>query len=165
MERRDGWLGYVAIGLGVLALVVALTGRPGRSSVSFQVPYAQPVAPAAPAAPVIPEELRRGRSMPEGRFHREHEQRWFDRGPGPDFHIAPAFGWGGHHHGPFGIFGMIGHLARLGLVLLLLLLGLKLLRDWRGPGNSGGGGNPPPTAPPSELGGPEPPTTGPTVYL
>lgn len=64
MERREGWLGYVAVGLGALALMVALFGSGSPTQVDISLPaagYAQmpvvvPAAPAAPAdvAPVIP---------------------------------------------------------------------------------------------------------------
>jgi len=38
MDRRDGWLGYVAVGLGALALLVALLGSGGAPRVEITVP-------------------------------------------------------------------------------------------------------------------------------
>ena len=62
MDRRDGWLGYVAVGLGALALLVALLGSGGAprveitvpSSSSGQVPDVVPAVPPLPAPTVVP---------------------------------------------------------------------------------------------------------------
>lgn len=175
MERRESWLGYLAIGLGVLALLVALHGQTAPQ-VSIQVPWAGaqqvPAAPAPPAAPPAPAEPAR----PEGprAFRRELEQELRFRGPGP-WH---EHGWG-HVHGPFaGGFGpglffwpfmFLGGLIKLGLALLAVMLGLRLLRGRRGPWSGWHrhpGGNEPHThRPPEPPEAPTPPHTGPTAYL
>ena len=158
MERRGNVLGYVAIGLGALALVVALLGGPSRSQVSIQVPWVAeaPVAPedpAARAAPVPP--IQPARPEGPGIFKHELEQEWRFHGHGP----WSANGWGqfAGWHGP-GLFMwpfmFLGSLIKLGLALLAIMLGLRLLRGRRGPGGA------PPQAPP-----PTPPHTGPTAYL
>ncbi len=62
MDRRDGWLGYVAVGLGALALLVALLGSGGAPRVeiavplsgSGQVPDVVPAVPTVPAPTVVP---------------------------------------------------------------------------------------------------------------
>jgi hypothetical protein len=62
MDRRDGWLGYVAVALGALALLVALLGSGGAPRVeitvpmsgSGQVPDVVPAVPTVPAPTVVP---------------------------------------------------------------------------------------------------------------
>ena len=174
MDRRSNWLGYVAIGLGVLALMLALGDR-GRAErvtiwgpgIEVAPPAAVAPAPAAPRAqqapdvqPAVPPHGLEGREF----FwkHREAHGRHF--GPG----------WGGRFgHGPFwGPLGFIGELVS-GLVkglaaLALILLGLRLLRRRRDGGQGGPAGPPPPSdLPPSDA--PRPagygPHTGETRYL
>ncbi len=172
MERRGNLLGYVAIGLGALALIVALAGL-GGPQVSIQVPWAGvspaevPAAPAAPQAPAPPLEPAR----PEGKrlFRHELEREWRFHGRAP----WGEHGWGhgpglfAGRHGPgwfMGPFMFLGDLIKLGLALLAAILGLRLLRGRGGPGGAAGttGQNPgtPPQDPP-----PPPPHTGPTAYL
>ena len=169
MERRGSWLGYIAVGIGVLALVVALMGRPGWQQVVVQAPP-EPVPPVEAARPVVPAEpVAPGRPLPEGGSWRHDEHHW--RGHGPGFAFGGGANWRPHHYGPFGwLFGLVGDLVKLGLALLLIVAGVRLLRGWRGPGAGGGTnsapGSPPPSEPPpSELRAPEPPSTGPTAYL
>lgn len=58
MERREGWLGYIAVGLGALSLLVALLGSssPTRVEITLpeagftQMPDVMPI-PAMPQAP------------------------------------------------------------------------------------------------------------------
>ncbi len=56
MDRRDGWLGYVAVGLGVLALLVALFGSGGAPRVEIAVPMSGPgqMPDLVPAVPTVP---------------------------------------------------------------------------------------------------------------
>ena len=144
MNRRGNWLGYAAIALGALALVVALAGnahggprvydrmvytqaeqlvRRAVPSAPGEAPWfrhhahpAPPVPPIAPAAPAAPTvELHRG------------------------WHGGPGF-----HMGPFGWFGMmLGNLRDLLLAVLLIGLGWRLLRGRPGPSNGPGTTEPP----------------------
>jgi hypothetical protein len=83
MERREGWLGYAAVGLGIVALLVALLSS-GSPSVAITIPPAV-VAPAlpqelpVPAPTVVPPAIEP--ALPPGmaehleqelRRHREH---------------------------------------------------------------------------------------------
>lgn len=166
MERRQQWLGYVAIGIGMLALLVALGGRGDerrmmrgeygyggweRSAPPMQVAPvpAQPQAPAA--APQAP---------------RMEEEYGFRHQGGPPWMMGrQGDGWGDGHPGMFFGPGMLlGGLAKLALIFLLFSLGLRFLRGRRGPHGgppAHGGGGTPPSGPPS--GGT--PTVGPTVRL
>ena len=156
MERRESWLGYLAVGLGVLALVVALAGHGGgprvvtvpggetgerviQEELRAEIPPV-PTVPPPPAAP-LPPELRGGDA--EG-WGRQFESR-LGRGPS-----------GAHHHGPggWGPFGLLRGLLKFAAAGLLITLGLRLLRGpWHHgphPGFAGPGMPPgPPPAPPA----------------
>ena len=163
MERRQQWLGYVAIGLGMLALLVALGGRGGGPQImrgdygygewERAVPPVQvapvPVQPPAPAA--VPQAQR----MPM------HEEFTFRHREGPPAAMGRQGGWGHGHPGMFFGPGMVlDKLAKLALICLLFALGLRFLRGHQGPHGGppthGGSGTPP-------SGGT--PTMGPTVRL
>ena len=129
MGRRDTWLGYVAIGVGVLALLMSLGGGFRGSRVALHAPYGGGWEQSAPA-PGVPE-----------------DQLFCRRGPGACApHVGPGGGpgmmWQRHdYHGGFGFFGMIwwllSSLVKLGLAILAILVGLRFLR---GRGGSGGPG-------------------------
>jgi hypothetical protein len=159
MKGNRRWLGWVAIGLGVLALMGALGGR---SWYMGWHAYGPPVAIAPRVEPAPPqwEGPRDGLDV-----RREFEQRWqadseYARGyidglqaarrfDGP-WHIGPFFFW------PFFLFG---GLLRLLFVGLLLLLALKALGRWRGSGGQSS------QAPPAQPGPEKPPYTGETQSL
>ncbi len=144
MNRRGNWLGYAAIALGALALVVALGGNGHRGPrLHDRVVYSQaaeaeqfarrgipfspgeapwsrhhvhPAAPVAPGAPAVP-------AAPAVEFHR-----------GGGWHGGPGF-----HMGPFGWFGIIlGNLRDALLAFLLIALGWRLLRGRQDPGAAPG---------------------------
>src|SRR5687767_12162717 len=100
MERRENWLGYLAVGLGALALMMAFMGRGGPQVAisipagglgSVEVPQAGvvPAVPPLPAMPAQPPELRAAPEAPfaPGRRTFEHRE-WHFRG-----HADPAMGW------------------------------------------------------------------------
>lgn len=135
MESRGNRLGFLAVGLGLLALLVALSNRSSAPQVSIQVPQAPAaVAPAAPqAAPAAP-------AAPGPEFG--HKRGWQDRagyGPRGNWDHQSKF-YGGRHHrsGPFFLGGLLRTLLGLGLIGL----GLWWLRSRRGPGGWGGPGGP-----------------------
>ena len=151
MNGRNRWLGYLAVGLGALALIVALGGRfsgprmyGGGPWGDYRgpVPGNQAQAPAAPQVPVAPQApapdhaqrdfgRHRGPGPREGQV--APDPRFFDRGS--DFR---RHGGHGYHWGPFGFPFMILRGLRDALVAgLLILIGLRLLRGR--PGSSGGG--------------------------
>ena len=150
MNGRNRWLGYLAVGLGALALIVSLGGRfsgprmygggPwGHDRGSAQAPQVQP-APQAPGAPQAPAPHRAPRDF--GRHWGPGPQegqgatdpRFFDRGH-RDF---GRHGGHGPHWGPFGFPFMILRGLRDALVAgLLILIGLRLLQGRRGPSNGG----------------------------
>ena len=147
MDRRQRWLGYLAIGLGLLALITALQG-PGRGHrIRIEGPAVSMPAPDVPRD-----------------FYR-HERGGF--WGGPRMHH-------GEHGGP-GF--LLDNLLKLAMLFALTALGLRLLRGpggpwgppWRhrGPWWQHGAPPPPwqevpptPPAPPSD-----PPHTGPTTRL
>jgi hypothetical protein len=159
MNGRQRWLGFLAIGLGVLALLTALPHRGWGQHVRVDVPPRVAAVPPAPAAPQSP-----GAFFYEGRPHA-----W----GGPWAH----HGW---HAGPGFLFD---GLLKLAMIFFLTALGLRLLRGWRGPGgqtwrHAGPPWHhgpppwqeyaPPPPAPGQTARPPEPPAepqTGPTTRL
>lgn len=161
MERRQQWLGYVAIGLGMLALLVALGGRGGGSWMMrgdhgygererAVAPVQVAPAPDQPQAPRMEEESNdRHQGGPPWAMDREGDEREFE--------------WS--HPGMFFWPGLVlDKLAKLALIILLFTLGLRFMRGRRGPHGgppTHGGGGTPPSGPPS--GGT--PTMGPTVRL
>jgi hypothetical protein len=133
MEGKRRWFGWIAIGLGAVALAVALFGRgfgPGFASARPQganapQAYVQrgPGAQgdqAAPGANTQPQAGRQGRG-PQG---------------GQPMPGGEARGQGGRHgDGGFGIGGLlglpfriIGGLFQLGMLAALVVLGLWLIR-------------------------------------
>lgn len=158
MERNGRLLGWIAIAIGVVALVVALTGRDtglgwryNRDVTMFRgVPGAQFSQPQAPQAPVPPQQ-----------FERRFEERGAMRGGhGPFGGHRPFFMW------PFMMFGWLFRLFFWGLLIVLLL---RLVRGpgwWkrRGPGGpaQGGGSNAPPNTPNEPS---DPPYSGETRAL
>ncbi len=133
MERRSRWLGYVAIGLGVLALVVSLSGRSfgPRSferSTSGAAPQAdgRSVAPDSAQGPAAPD---RGPRAIHPRMEAPASPR-FERGPrfGHDFGRGP--------HMPFLAFPfmLLRGLRDALIALVLIVIGVRIFR-----GRSGGG--------------------------
>jgi hypothetical protein len=136
MEGNGRRLGWIAIALGAVALVVALGGRAQQRWQGYYAPPSVAVQPAAPEqqAPIGPKgDFRQqapvgpqGDAVPRdmGRFDQ-------DRRGGPGFAGPGHFGRG---HFFFLPFMLIGGLFKLVLFGLLIWLGLKLLRGRRGPG-------------------------------
>lgn len=137
MESRGNRLSFLAVGLGLLALLVALSSRSSAPQVSIQVPQAPAaVVPGAPqAAPAAP-------AAPGPAFGRERGWGQPDRavyGRRGDWGHQSKFGGGRHHRpGPFFLGGLLRTLVGLGLIGL----GLWWLRSRRGPGGWGGPGGP-----------------------
>jgi hypothetical protein len=154
VENNGRRLGWIAIGIGVVALLVALFNRgPGWQMSGMPYGYAVPsgmergYGPAAPAAPGAPQSGfgPQERFGPREGFGMRHESR-----------EGMYFGARGHH-GPgffFWPFFWIGGLLKLALFGLLLFLGIKLLRRGRHRDHW-----------PHDRPGPEPPATGQTTTL
>lgn len=128
MESRGNRLGLIAVGLSLLALLVAFSGRASSPRISIEMPQA-PVAPSrpdvAPAAPAAPQ--------PDGRA--QDRRGWGGPGAhGPWERQAD----GRHHH--VGPLFFLGGLFRTLVGLSLIGLGLRWLRNRRGRGGSGGPG-------------------------
>jgi hypothetical protein len=108
---RQRWLGFLAIGLGVLVILTMLPHRGWSHNVRYEVPRAvaipaMPAAPVAPAPPVAPQP------------------------------VPPAFVYGGGpwmHHGWGGPGFLINGLLKAAMIFFLVALGLRLLRGPRGP--------------------------------
>ena len=139
MGNRGHWLGFLAVGLAAVALLVAVTGRShgsrafergpsggfyGPGAATRPAPQSATAAPQAPdtSARQAPDAGRWGRSWHEhqdfrgfGRGHR------FERGP----HM-PFFG---------GAFEMMRGVWEALLAIMLIVLGLRLLRGRPGPEN------------------------------
>lgn len=111
---RQRWLGFLAIGLGVLALFSALSHRGGERNVRVerhQAAVAVPVAPAAPASQAAPQP------------------------PAAFAHRGGPHGWGGpgmHRGGHGGPGFLLDGLLKLAMIFVLTALGLRLLRGGRG---------------------------------
>ena len=165
MEGNGRRLGWIAIALGVLALVISLGGR---SAPMIRQGYGPQGGPQSGYSYGPPQG-----SGPQGLLGPQQA---------PGAPVAPGFapGWRGrtefetrHHFGPFFFwpFFLIGGLFRLVLFALLVALILKWLgrgrgwgRPWGGPPNHGQGG--PPDQGQSGRPGPEqPPYTGETQNL
>ncbi len=159
MDGNRRWLGWVAIGLGALALVVALGGR--GPYMSWRA-YGPPFMVAPQVEPALPRW-----EVPRDRFEtrREFEERAqaspeYQRGYMDGLSAARRFD-GLWHSGPpfFGPFFLFGGLLKLLFLGLLLLLGLKLFGRWRGSGDQPG------QAPPAQPGPERPPYTNETRSL
>jgi len=159
MEGRRNWLGYAAVGIGLLALVIALSDRAGGIGSYAGLSWGQvgpaPFRYAAPAAPQPPQapqaqpapEWGPGQERREFRFKQWHHD---ELRPAPGVPFAHGVPHGPPHveffergHGPFffgGPFMFLRGLRDLLIAGILILLGLRLLR-----------GRPtPPQAPPTE---------------
>ena len=142
MERQRNWLGWAALALAGLALLVALGGRFGGPRM---MAYVQ--APAAPAAP----RFERGQPMP---FADERDREFARPGRGGPEGFAPGFhGRGhqgfaregfGHRLGLLGFaFALVNTLAKLVALGLLAWLLLRFFQQRR---------NGPPPAPTTPAG-------------
>lgn len=143
MENNGRRLGWIAIAIGVVALIVALTGRAGSfgggryAASQYGQNYAQPyqnnpnVAPQAPVAPqgrVGPQD-RVGPRGNVGPTMREHGQA-VRGGPGAAHRQG---GWFGFLFWPFRLLGWLLKLLFWGL-LIFLVIKLFQRRGWGGPG-------------------------------
>lgn len=168
MERRNNWLGYIAIALGTLALVVALGARVRGPNITISVPSGMagvagvagvasgpsspPAVAAVPPSPRAPQSSNesggdfgqhfRGTDQGSQQFGGRSEGRQqFQRGNGPAFthgHRPPFF------FAPFFIFGS---LLKLLIAVALIGFGLRLLRRRGGPRGPHGDVTPPPDEP------------------
>jgi len=161
MDNRK--LGWIAIGLGVVALLVALGGRTRPTGWYDDGPqFANRARPAAPAAPQGPGSQQW--AGPQGRFGDQQgpgSQQW----AGPQGRFGDQQGWGKPHGfgGPHGFgrffffpFMLIGGLFRLALFVLVIALLARWFfrrRDHQAP------------PPPSSSGPEQPPYTGGTQAL
>ena len=155
MDNRK--LGWIAIALGVVALVVALGGRAGSREWYNDGPgprFSQgpaavaPQAPQAPQAPAAPEQW----AGPRGDAPHGPGQQW--AGPRGQHGFGP--GWGGQHRGGFFIFKLFGGLLRTALFLLILFLLVRWFARRK---------EQTPPASPSGPGPEQPPYTGGTQAL
>ena len=142
MGNRGHWLGFLAVGLAAVALLVAVTGRShgsrafergprsdfyGPGAATRPAPQSATAAPQAPDASArqAPDAGRWGRSWHEHQdfrgFVRGHR---FERG----LHM-PFFG---------GAFEMMRGVWEALLAIVLIVLGLRLLRGRPGPGPENG---------------------------
>jgi hypothetical protein len=161
MEGNGRRLGWIAIGLGVLALIIALGGRDPHIDWRHYRSYDGPPAAVAPRGEAGP-----GWTAPRGDVGPQADRssdyaRGYQDGlqAGRRFDGPRHFGLGGFFW-PFFLFGGLLKLLFFGL---LLLLALKALGRWRGFGGPRGGR---PGQGPSEQPGPEkPPYTGETQSL
>ena len=158
MERRNNFLGYIAIALGAVALIVALGARNEGPNISFSMPgpgmqaanppaAVQPAPPAAarPAAPQPPDapdaQPAPGSERGQFNFHTERGGKfaWGDQdGPSWNTQGGPPWARGGQfgpgRHGPFFFapFFIVGGLLKLLLAVGLIGFGLRMLRRRRG---------------------------------
>ena len=147
MENNGRRLGWIAIAIGVVALIVALGGRGRESRMGEFGRYDR-----GPAGYGQQWEGPQGQSLPSGDEPRGQFGPRDGFGPGAEF--GPRGGFGrGHHMGPwahgpgflFLPFMIFGGLFKLALVAGLILLVLKLSgrgRNWRGPRGPWGRGGP-----------------------
>lgn len=156
MKSGSNWLGLIGVGLGLLALVVALGGRFG-SPVTIQFPNGGPmmgqtqrgtprdfVVPNAPQAPQAPQV----QPAPQAPGHGEWAQRGphgFEGGSHSWRDVGPSHGMGRGHHGGFFMPFFMGGLFRFAVALGLIALGWRLLK--RGGSSGGNGGGTPPEGP------------------
>lgn len=173
MERREGWLGYVAVGLGALALLVALFGSggsPTQVEISLpaggytQMPDVVPAVPPAPAdavppipplpgnftMPAMPPDFDR---LPEAERQKlkalqDQMRTWRDQRFGGPFSIDKQDLWMSRSdtwgHG-WGPPAFVPAVLKLVVAILAIGFGLRLLRGGKG----GQGHTPAPPSPPS----------------
>src|SRR5688500_2092221 len=106
---RQRWLGFLAIGLGVLALFAAMPRHGWDRHIRVET---RPAGVAAPVAPAMPPQ------------------------PGPFFDHGGPRVWAAHrmHHGWHGGPGfLIDGLLKVAMIFVLTALGLRLLRGRHGP--------------------------------
>jgi len=140
MDGNRRWLGWFGIGLGVLALLIALTGRgfgpqmiAGIGSSTMPQAYAQqhtaPQSGAVPPGANAQQGAGRGRGdQQSGAAAPGATERQGGRRPG-----NAGFGAGGWFGFPFKLFGSV---TRLGLLALLIVLGVWLIRGRRPSGTA-----------------------------
>lgn len=175
MEGRNRWLGYVAIGLGLLALLVALAGRldgPGRRGGPPAGDFRGPVTlershdPAQPNATPSPQPNPQQPNAQRQGGSRSHDFRGgWDREAPPAWGSEPREGFqrgfGPHMGFFFGPWMLLRGLRDTLVALVLIAIGWRLFRGRRGPANGSGGS--PPAGP---AGGPAAgPSTGETTRL
>jgi hypothetical protein len=138
MEANQRWLGWLGIGLGVLALLIALTGRGSgpqmlmwSGSSTMPQGYAQQgVEQQNNAVP------QRGNAQQETGYiasGRQRGQAGLGAQARQDGGRQGNHGFGGWFRLPFKLFG---NLTRLGLLALLIVLGLWLIRGRRPSGTA-----------------------------
>jgi hypothetical protein len=174
MEGKGRLLGWIAIGIGVLSLMVALGGRSqgsswaGWSGFDRQVPMQPPANVAPPSNQPAPGFIGpRGGAGPQLRGGPQ-DGRGFQFGP----RGFPGFA-GQQHRGLFSFlmmpFMLLRGLSRLLLFGLLIFLAVKFLKRRRDNGGSWGrpGGPSGPSGPsgPTRPGPEQPPYTGETQNL
>ncbi len=165
MDNRK--LGWIAIALGVVALVVALGGRAGPRGWYNDGPgprFSQGPAAVAPAAPPAPQagqqpapQAPQQWSGPQGDAPHGPGQQW--AGPRGQHGFGPGAG-GPHGFGGFFIFKLFGGLLRSVLFLLILFLLVRWFARRKNQTPP-----PPPPASPSGPGPEQPPYTGGTQAL
>jgi hypothetical protein len=168
MEGKGRLLGWIAIGIGVIALVVALGGHERGASFARPVPMQPPASVAPPNDQGAPGWMGpRGNVGPQLRMGLQ-DGRGFQFGPRGFQGFA-----GQPHRGLFSFFMMpfmlLRGLSRLLLFGLLIFLAVKFLKRRRDNGGSWGrpGGPSDPSGPsgPSRPGPEQPPYTGETQNL
>ncbi|MBA3943740.1 MAG: hypothetical protein H0X37_04170 [Herpetosiphonaceae bacterium] len=155
MERRQGLLGYLAVGLGVVALIVALGGRFSGGEMHSryrggndpqlaqreQAPVTQ--ATAVPQAPTAPQ--AQGQSAPQGNGRHGHGSRDAQSQYGGERSQGDRGEFRGDHRGPFGflsgIFPLLAALVVMGVGFRLFSGGRRGRGGpWQGgPGQHGHG--------------------------
>jgi len=187
MEGNGRRLGWIAIALSGLALVVALGGRAQsrwQANYGPQQYYGPPASQTAPGpqgqfGPQGPGG-QQGQFGPQGQFGQQ-DQFGPQRGGRRDFETKRPDGFGGPHRFFPGLFFfpfmLIGGLFKIAIVVLLVMLGLRLIRGrgfggpWgrgpggRGPWNHGEHGEHREPGSPDRPGPEQPPYTGDTQQM
>ena len=152
MGNRGHWLGFLAVGLAAVALLVAVTGRSSSSRAvgpgprgdfygpgaatrpDAQSGAAAPQAPNAGARPDAQSGADTGHAPNAGRWGRS----WHEHQDFRDFGRGHRFGRGPHM--PFFAwpFEMMRGVWEALLAIVLIVLGLRLLRGRPGPGPENG---------------------------
>ena len=134
MGNRGHWLGFLAVGLAAVALLVAVTGRSSSSRAVGPGPRGDFYGPGAATRPDAQSGADAGHAPNAGRWGRfRHEHQDFR-----DFARGHRFGRGPHM--PFfgGAFMMLRGVWEALLAIVLIVLGLRLLRGRPGPGPENG---------------------------